>query len=258
MRYLRKYNEELKSDTYKSAADKLTKMGHVKRPEELMKWHFLSKEKEKEEDKRKAIEEASELGVYKITMNGPDGKFTGDFYVYFYWDFNSNDNFEEKYEDWKSFDDTGLWLDFSFAVLPASEESKEFVNNVLDKRIGLTKDGKCYLGAFNLNLTQGGNEYDEETDKKTFVFKPNGGFYWDEWTDISWHMADRVSAQKFKKILYDIFEGNIVWRGTPELPGGVKEQILDYFCSDMGHKLEEFEAFIESLKRISVNKIYKD
>jgi len=33
MRYLRKYNEELKSDTYKSAADKLAKMGHVKRPE---------------------------------------------------------------------------------------------------------------------------------------------------------------------------------------------------------------------------------
>jgi len=43
MRYLRKYNEELKSDTYKSAADKLNKMGHVKRPEELMKWHFLSR-----------------------------------------------------------------------------------------------------------------------------------------------------------------------------------------------------------------------
>jgi hypothetical protein len=40
-------------------------------------------------------------------------------------------------------------------------------------------------------------------------------------------MADRASAQRFKKLLYDIFEGNIVWRETPELPGGVKEQILD-------------------------------
>ena len=61
MRYLRKYNEELKSDTYKSAADKLAKMGHVKRPEDLMKWHAVAKEREKEEAKRKALEEASKL-----------------------------------------------------------------------------------------------------------------------------------------------------------------------------------------------------
>ena len=72
MRYLRKYNEELKSDTYKSAADKLTKMGHVKRPEELMKWHAIAKEKEKEEVKRKAIEEASKLGTYKMTLDSSD------------------------------------------------------------------------------------------------------------------------------------------------------------------------------------------
>ena len=118
MRYLRKYNEELKSDTYKSAADKLAKMGHVKRPEELMKFHVAAKEKEKEEDKRKAIEEASELGTYKMTLNGPNVRFTGDFYVYFYW---NNDNFDESYEDWKRFDTSSLWLQFDLAVLPASE-----------------------------------------------------------------------------------------------------------------------------------------
>ena len=253
MKYLRKYNEELKSDTYKSAADKLAKMGHVKRPEELMKWHVVSKEREKEEGKRKAIEEASELGTYKITINGRNGKFTGDFYVYFYW---NNDTFDENYEEWKGFDASSLWLQFDFAVLPASEESKEFSQNVLDKEIGLTYDGKCYLGQFGLNLTQGGNSVGEN-DRPTYVLKPDGGFYSEAW-DIGWHMADRASAQKFKKMLYDVFEGNIVWRETPELPGGVKEQILDFLCSDMDHTLEEFEEFIESLKRISVNKLYKD
>ena len=255
MRYLRKYNEELKSDTYKSAADKLTKMGHVKRPEELMKWHVISKEREKEEAKRKAIEESSKLGTYKMTLSGAHGKFTGDFYVYFYW---NNDNFDENYQDWKSFDNTSLWLQFDFSVLPASEESKEFAQNVLNKEIGLNYDGKCYLGCFGLNLSQSGNEYNEETNKETFVLKPNGGFYFEEYDSIAWYMADRGSAQKFKKMLYDVFEGNIVWRETPELPGGLKEQILDFLCSDMDHTLEEFEEFIESLKRISVNKLYKD
>jgi|APGre2960657444_1045066.scaffolds.fasta_scaffold80262_2 hypothetical protein len=255
MRYLRKYNEELKSDTYKSAADKLTKMGHVKRPEELMKWHVISKEREKEEAKRKAIEESSKLGTYKMTLSGAHGKFTGDFYIYFYW---NNDNFDESYQDWKSFDNSSLWLQFDFSVLPASEESKEFAQNVLNKEIGLNYDGKCYLGCFGLNLSQSGNEYNEETNKETFVLKPNGGFYFEEYDSIAWYMADRGSAQKFKKMLYDVFEGNIVWRETPQLPGGVKEQILDFLCSDMDHTLEEFEEFIESLKRISVNKLYKD
>ena len=255
MRYLRKYNEELKSDTYKSAADKLTKMGHVKRPEELMKWHVISKEREKEEAKRKAIEESSKLGTYKMTLSGAHGKFTGDFYIYFYW---NNDNFDESYQDWKSFDNSSLWLQFDFSVLPASEESKEFTQNVLNKEIGLNYDGKCYLGCFGLNLSQSGNEYNEETNKETFVLKPNGGFYFEEYDSIAWYMADRANAQKFKKMLYDVFEGNIVWRETPQLPGGVKEQILDFLCSDMDHTLEEFEEFIESLKRISVNKLYKD
>jgi hypothetical protein len=249
-------NEELKSGTYKSAADKLKQMGHVKRPEELMKWHLVAQEKEKDEAKRKAIEEASKLGTYKMTLNGRNGiKFTGDFYVYFYW---NNDTFDENYEEWKRFDASSLWLQFDFAVLPASEESKEFSQNVLNSEIGLNYDGKCWLGTFGLNLTLGGNEYSEETNKETFVFKPNGGFYWEEYHNIDWYMSDRASAQKFKKMLYDVFEGNIVWRETPQLPGGVKEQILDFLCSDMDHTLEEFEEFIESIKRISVNKIYKD
>lgn len=256
MRYLRKYNEELKSDTYKSAADKLAKMGHVKRPEELMKWHAISKEREKEEVKRKALEEASKLGTYKITINGRgNNKFTGDFYVYFYW---NSDSFNEHYEEWKMYDTSSVWLQFDFAVLPASEESKEFINKILSEQIGINVEGKCYLGCFGLNLSQGGNEYNEETNKETFVFKPNNGFYWEDYHGVDWYMADRANAQKFKKMLYDIFEGNIVWGETPQLPGGMKEEILDFLCSDMDHTLEEFEAFIESIKRISVNRIYKD
>ena len=254
MRYLIKYNEELKSDTYKSAADKLKNMGHVKRPEELMKWHVISKEKEKEENKRKAIEEASKLGIYKMTLNGRNDKFTGDFYVYFYL---NDDNLDENYEDWKSFDNNSLWLTFDLAVLPASEESKEFAQNVLHKEIGLNYEGKCYLGCFGLNLSQGGGSYDEN-DKPTYVLKPSGGFYFEEYDSVGWCMADRASAQRFKKMLYDIFEGNIIWRETPALPGGVKEQILDFICSDMGHGLEEFEQFIDSIKQISLNKIYGD
>ena len=265
MRYLKKYNEELKSDTYKSAADKLARMGHVKRPEELMKWHDIAKEKEEiakeearlkaiEESKRKVLEQASKLGIHKLTLKDRSTKFTGDFYINFNWD---SDNFYEYYGDWKNNDNSGFWLTFYFSVIPASDESKEFANEVLSKEMGIPSDGRYSLGHFGINLSEGGNGYDDD-GKQTLILKPSGGYYEEEWYNIDWDMADRASAQKFKKMLYDVFEGNIVWRETPELPGGVKEQILDFLCSDMDHTLEEFEEFIESLKRISVNKIYKD
>jgi hypothetical protein len=266
-------NEELKSDTYKSAANKLAGMGHVKRPEELMKWYSVAKEKEEiekekarlkaeeeklrllEESKRKALEESSKLGTYKITIKCDGKSFTGDFFIYFYW---NDDNFSEVYYDWKSFDNHSISLEFPFAVLPASEESKQFFDNILKNEVSITPDGRCYVGAFGLNLTQGGNNYDEQTNKETFVFKPSGdGFYWEHW-EADFYMADRASAQRFKKLLYDIFKGDVVLGDTPELPGGVKEKILDHLCSDLDHTLEEFEAFMEYIKQIRVNKIYKD
>ena len=268
MRYLRKYNEELKADTYKLAADKLARMGHVKRPEELMKWHAIAKEKEEiakeearlkaiEEAKRKTLEEASKLGVHKLTLSNGDVKFTGDFYVYFYWD---KDMFDEYYSEWRSFDSQMISLQFAFSIIAASEESKEFENTVLSKEISLQSDGKCWLGSFSLNLTNGGNGSfpDEETNKEIFVFKPTGGYYEEEWYNISWNMADRASAQKFKKMLYDVFSGEIVFRDSEKVPGGIKEELIEELCNERGHDLSEYLDFVESIKKIRVNQLYKD
>ena len=266
MRYLKKYNEELKSDTYKSAADKLARMGHVKRPEELMKWHAITKEKEEiakeearlkaiEEAKRKALEEASKLGVYKITLTDRGDKFTGDFYVYFYWE---KDMFDESYHDWKKFDSHSIWIQLSFAVIPASEESKEYANEVLSKEIGGSSDNKYWLGQIGLKLSQGGNTYDEESNKETFELKPDGSYYQEDWHSIDWHMADRASAQKFKKMIYDVLSGEILWRESEKIPGGIKEELIEELCNERGHDLSEYIAFVESIKRITVNKLYKD
>jgi hypothetical protein len=249
MRYLKTYNEELKPDTYKSAADKLSQMGHVKRPEELMKWYEVTKEKEKQELKRKSLEEASKLGTYKLTLSyyekNKNHKFTGDFYIYFQW---NDDLFNENYFDWKDGYSRTLWLNFSFAILPASEESTELINNVFSGIVN--KDGKSYIGNFSINLSDSGSEE---------KLNPNGVFHWENWDEVSdFYLSDRGSAQKFKKLLYDIFKGDVVLGDTPELPGGLKEKVLDHLCSDLDHTLEEYEEFMESLKKISLNKLYKD
>ena len=264
MRYLKKYNEELKSDTYKSAADKLARMGHVKRPEELMKWHDIAKEKEEiakeearlkaiEESKRRVLEQSSKLGIHKLTLKDGSTKFTGDFYIYFSWD---SDNFHENYDYWVNGDNSDIWLMFSFSVIPASDESKEFANYVLSEGAGISTDGKCWLGSFGINLSESGNEYND--GKHTLVLKPSGGYYEEEWHNIQWDMADRASAQKFKKMIYDVFSGEIVYKDSEKVPGGIKEEIIEELCNEKGHDLSEYLDFVESIKKIRLNQLYKD
>ena len=48
MKYLRKFNEELKSSTYKLASNKLKGMGHIRRSSELEKWSEEVANKEKD------------------------------------------------------------------------------------------------------------------------------------------------------------------------------------------------------------------
>ena len=50
----------------------------------------------------------------------------------------------------------------------------------------------------------------------------------------------------------------IIYGETTENPGGIKEFILDFLCSEQNRSLEEFERIIKSISRINVNKLYKD
>jgi hypothetical protein len=68
MKYLNRYNEELKSSTYKSAADKFTKLGHTKRAGQLMQHHEKSLLREEIEMWKKQVETYSKYGTIKISI----------------------------------------------------------------------------------------------------------------------------------------------------------------------------------------------
>lgn len=244
-------NEELKSDTYKSAADKLAKIGHIKRPEELMKWHELVKKREEEQRKIAIINDVKKLGIYKMFLsyrrNNITYEHTGDFYINIYFD---SWNLDENYGDWKQ-DGGSLWANFSFGVIPVDEEGLKFCEEVVKPIIGTGSDKLTYwLGCFWLNLTEGNQPGD-------LVFKPTGKGYFEEY-EGKWHIANRASAIKFKEALFKVFNGDIIIRETPDIPGGEKEKIIDYLCNDMNHDIEEYEDVMKSIKRISLNKLYKD
>jgi hypothetical protein len=241
-------NEELKSSTYKSAADKLSKIGHIKRPEELMKWHEITKQKEFDAIKLATINDCKQLGVYQLSVSyRKDGswfKYEGDFYINLRFD---KENLQEYYDEWKQ-GGGNLWMPFSFGVIPINEDGIKFLKEVY---FYLAGDKTTYwLGSFYLNLTQGNEEGD-------LVFKPAGKGYFEE-NDGDFYFSNRSSAIRFKDSLFKVFNGDIVLKETSSIPGGEKERILDYLCSDLTHDLSEFEDVMNSIKRINLNSLYKD
>jgi hypothetical protein len=259
MRYLNKYNEELKSDVYKSAADKLTKLGHIKRPEELMKWHEITKQKEIDALKLATLKDCEQMGVYQLSLsyrkNGQDFKYKGDFYINFVFD---DYNLDENYKDWKE-GQNNLWIGFSFGIIPVDEEGKEFCKNVVESIIGLGGDKITYwLGSFWLNISKS-IEINPSTGlpAEELKFTPEGKGYFEEY-EGSWHLANRASAMKFKNTLYQIFSGDLIIRETPSIPGGMKEQIIDDLCNEKGHDIDEYESIMNSIKVLNLNKLYKD
>ena len=253
MKYLKRYNEELKSDTYKSAADKLAKMGHKQRPEELMKWHEITKQKEIESIKLEVLNDCKQLGTYQLSLSyrkdGQNFDYKGDFYINLAFD---NYNLYDQYPEWKN-GESNLWIGFSFGVIPVNEDGKKFCKEVVEPIIGLNSDKLTYwLGAFWLNISRSINP-----DGEPLRFHPEDKGYFEEF-EGTWHLTNRSSAMRFKDALYKIFNGDIIVRETPEMPGGMKEQIIDELCNERPHDIDEYEDIMNSIKKINLNKLYKD
>lgn len=242
--------EKLKSDVYKSAADKLAKMGHIKRPEELMKWHDIIKKREDDAKKKRSIEDAKQLGIYQCKLHfgkRESKEFTGNFYLKLYYD---DWQMDDTYRDFKN-DGGNLWMSFSIGIIPVDAEGEQYCQEVLKTTIGLGGDGVTYwLGCLWINLT-------ENNEPGDLAFRPAGKAYI-ECYEGNFYLTNRASAIQLKKKLFDLFKGDVVLNETPDCPGGEKERIIDDLCNDRGHDIEEYIEIMNSIQRISLNKLYKD
>ena len=171
-------NEELFASTYKSAADKLMAKGHRKRAAELMKMHDFRKSEEEQEKlrqeemrKNKIVENAAQLGVYKCKVRFSKEEFVGDFYL--------NLTFAEYLfeDDYTYFLDgeSGMYLGFAIGVIPANEESKEWIEKVGKGFIGGDKV-TYWMGDLRLKASNVQNIY----HMGDFTEAPTSGYVYDE------------------------------------------------------------------------------
>jgi hypothetical protein len=252
MKYLKRFNEELKPSTYMSASRKLAKIGHIDRAEELKAWSGETEKKEEMVKWKQQLQNYSPFGIYKMNVVNPESgeKFTADFAI----DVNFDElAFEDSFEFEKQKDPNninGVSIFFFIGLIPTSEDLIKKCEEVMpESEFG---NGMFWGMCFNINFkVQNGQVILENFKLEDYDENLSG--------NVSF--ADRASSGKFKNLLKSIFS-------NPELnyPSGYNdadslyqklEQVIliqQGFSSDYGFDLKNVADFINT---ISPNTIYK-
>jgi hypothetical protein len=262
MKYLKRFNEELKASTYKSAADKLTKMGHKRRGAEMSDYAI---QREKEEERMRLQETRDEMSRFEPFNLIINKEKAGRFYILpnaeIEW-------FKDLVYDWV--DDKMSYicsLPVEFGIMMADEETEETFkdwNWSPEQWNGVSYPNRMYLGTTYAN-SPAFDSYDRD------IF----------------HFATRADAMRFKKMFVDLLEEKNDWYWKKWNPNGVvsriKEVVSPEYVSNLieklainaedRDKLEEAEQLrnllprvdevnyqnvIDSAKNIRINQIYID
>lgn len=242
MKYLKKFNEELKSSTYKRAADQLKRLGHKRRSNELENW---SKEVKIREDDKKAKELISKLSpVGEFEMDILDNKnnklFTSKFYINLYF---SSDLFIDMYYDYVRDSENynnGFGFSFDICLVPASDDEKSLEFKQMFKDSSWL--GSYYISSFYINDDiNNGNNYDItpiENDDSLF--------------------SNRKEAFKFKKeFIKSLIEEDHPWELKKQVLK-VQNKIDEISKEKNIESINLIDRLLESVKRISLNKLYID
>ena len=262
MKYLKRFNEELNVSTYKSAADKLTRMGHKRRGSEMLDYAF---QREKEEERMRLQETRDEMSRFEPFNLIINKEKTGKFYIM---PIPEVDWFKDTLYDWV-FDgmEHGCSLPFEFGIMAADEETEETFKDFdwsPDQYNGVSYPNRMYLSIKDVNSP----DFDSY-DKDLF------------------HFTTRPDAMRFKKMFVDLLEEKNDWYFKKWNPNGVvsriKEVVSPEYVSNLiekiaaeaevKDKLEEAEQLrnllnrvseisyqnvIDSAKNIRINNIYID
>jgi len=252
MKYLKRFNEELNSNTYNSAARKLTKLGHTDRAAELKSWAQETERKEELIKWKQEIQTYSPFGIYKMNIVNPESgeKLTTDFALDISFDADSfEDNFEfEKQKDPNNINDVSL--SFFVGLIPTSEDVLKKCEEVMpEPEFGNGMFWGMFCGV------------DFKVVKGKVVIEKFALDNYDENLSGEVSFANRASANKFKTLLK-----NILTKTDLNYPSGYHDAdslyqkleqticIQQAFSSDYGFELKDIADFISA---ISPNEMYK-
>ena len=184
MKYLKRFNEELKPSTYHSAAQKLKKKGFIERSNRL-KTHAS------EVSYKNNVDQFSKFGVYELTIDLDGQKHTGKFYLNIS-SFDTN-SFEDQFEDFKETGEGSIWI--PVAIIPYDKETLERFSKIYDDE-ELIRNG--YIWVFSMSIDF--NITEDSIEFKNIIVE-------DYDTELygSVKFNNRKDAVQFKKLLSNVF-----------------------------------------------------
>ncbi len=255
-----KFNEELKSSTYLSAAQKLQKLGHSRRPEVLRAWAEEVRKREADRITKKNLEESEKLGLYQMKIKTSKKSFDANVYVSLSW---VSDTFDDSVGDFKNDESCALYLQFSFGLIPADAETLDNFNECLGDYISpsysiwwIQDMWLCLSKSMSSITEQDLKMYPDLDPDKDLIPSPNCSFEGIEISAV--YFSNRQSSMKFKQALYNTFSGQLIYRESTENPGGMAERIREEIVGEHGFGFDEYLRFVEGIKLIRVNSLYRD
>ena len=252
MKYLKRFNEELKPSTYMSAARKIKRQtGDTQRSSRLEDWARKVEMKESIVKWKRNIEEVSKYGKFKMNIKNPEtGEVLVDeFYIIIGFDtLSMEDNY--LYDKEVSPENFTSAFPFYIGIVPVSEES---INKCEEVMPSADFGNGFYWGSF-FSI-----EFTVKEDDITLT-----GFSFDDYDknlsgEISF--ADRASAGRFKNLIK-----RILLERDLDYPSGYdsNESLYDIIeksiliecsmSSDYGFTLEKIAEYIGT---INPNSLYK-
>jgi hypothetical protein len=283
MRYLKRFNEELKASTYKSAGEKFTKMGHKRRGSELLDYAGQVELKEKYQKLIDAQNENKEFGLFDITLKkGKRDIFSGKFYLHMCLEV---DWFKDLRYEWL-YDGMNYSLGFSmeFALIPSDDETFKMIETSADEDIEYFRKYSMW-GDYKYWTNRLWITFFEKDMKPAFRAGVNG---FEDRDGVEFIFNSRSDAMRFKKLLADALEGKSNWGSWMVYRSGwmaktIAEQfkegiilneeqwrklLMDIYLKD--REEDEYDLtdnpftedihmkVVESIKRMSINPFYRD
>jgi hypothetical protein len=192
MKYLKRFNEELKPSTYSRAAMKLKKLGHDSRAKELEDWSDKRRIDEGLLLWKENVKRFSKFGKFKLNIKNPktDEKLTGDFYLDLILD---RDSFGESLPDFINDKKGSFWI--AGGIIPVDEET-------LNKCMEILPDPDDLHNGFFWGLSLSLYFIIESNTIEFNNYELND---YDSSLSGNVSIADRASANRLKTLLKNMF-----------------------------------------------------
>jgi hypothetical protein len=272
-------NEELDPKTYISAADKLKRMGHKRRPADLEDWSDVMKQRKLDSKKARVLAEAKKLGQFKFRFLFYNNKTKsqeveyGNYYPYF--EINYDELSSQKLEYLEN--NSAYYLPISMGLIPVDEEDRETLVSQNPSQIEESQHGIYWIQDIYFNLSISHRFAADDTPFLTHLKKenpnnklnpinddeiiPNGTLSIQSSICSEIYLGDRSNAIKFRKMLINLFEGDIDFYFEKNNNFiNFNSEIIEQLCDAENDPIspEEYQRFLDSIRFIPINSLYRD